>query len=112
DDDVRYTRYTNTYNGKNQLVCTNNGSEGYTTYYTYDLSGRLLEKKRSDGAYIKTAYDEKNLTTGVTYSFGGLTETASYTYNLGKDNALYETYFTDGGGVGTISRMFSEIYAK
>ena len=112
DSDAQYARYTHSYNSKNQLMYTNNGSEGLQTYYTYDLSGRLIEKSRSDGAYIRTAFDTRNLTTGVTYSFGGLTEKATYSYDLTKDNALSETTFTDNSKFGieydALGRVTSE----
>lgn len=64
--------------------------------YTYDLSGRIIEMYRNDGSYIRTNYDERNLTTGVDYSFAGAKASVSYSYNKNMDNALEQTMFTNG----------------
>lgn len=40
--DVQQARYTFTYDWQNRLARVANSSEGYTTYYTYDLSDRTL----------------------------------------------------------------------
>ena len=38
----------------------------------------------------------KNLTTGLKYSFGGITESFDFIYDQSKDNAPYQATFTDG----------------
>ncbi|MBO7319994.1 MAG: RHS repeat-associated core domain-containing protein [Clostridia bacterium] len=37
----------------------------------------------------------KNLSTGIDYSFGGITESIDFTYDQSKDNAPYKAIFTD-----------------
>ena len=88
--------YSWKYNAANQISALIDSSEGRTYNYIYDLSGRLIEMNRDDGAYIRTSYDTKNLSTGIEYSFGGVKEAFGYTYNESKDNAPSNTVFSDG----------------
>ena len=87
--------YSWTYNGNNQVASYVDVPDGKVYNYTYDLSGRLTEMNRNDGAYIRTSYDTKNLSTGIDYSFGGTTEKITYTYNESKDNAPANASFNN-----------------
>lgn len=92
-------RYNWAFNAANQTARAYDSSENLVYNYSYDLSGRPIEMYRNDGSYIRTKYDAKNLTTGVEYKFGGLTEKMFYEYNNSMDNAPEKTTLTNNDWV-------------
>ena len=96
--------YTWEYDSKGNVSSyTENGNTDKAMLYTYDLSGRLIQSMVRDGsAYIRSSYDEKNLTTGINYKFGGTTGSMTYTYDESMDNAPTASNF--GSSIRTKSQ--------
>ena len=110
-------QYKWTYNGANQTASAYDSSENRTYHYNYDLSGRLIEVARDDGAYIRTSYSDKNLSTGISYKYGGTEENVSFIYNEAMDNAQEKATFTNGSsymsGYDALGRsVMNAIYAN
>ena len=87
--------YSWVYDARGNVAKFSDEVEDKTYTYTYDLSNRLIQSYRSDNAYLRQSFNAENLTSSVSFGFGGTTGSAVYTYNNTKDNAPAQVKFAD-----------------
>ncbi|HEX3016256.1 MAG TPA: DNRLRE domain-containing protein [Caproicibacter sp.] len=98
------TAYQYSYDARGNLAVSSDLLSGTNTRYSYDLSDRLLKRTVSDGSSIEYSYDNMDRSTGTSYTFAGLTKSASYSYKA--DNRKGDVrLLTDG----TITRNYDSL---
>ena len=72
--------FTNVYDHYGNIAVQKDERTQLETHYQYDLTGRLLESRSTDGLKVKVAYDEKNRVAQKQYRVDGTGHQTRYLY--------------------------------
>ena len=72
--------FTNVYDHYGNIAVHKDERTQLETHYQYDLIGRLLESRSTDGLKVKVAYDEKNRVAQKQYRVDGIGHQTRYLY--------------------------------
>ena len=102
-------KFEYTYDKLGNLVRHNNLVNNTTTKYAYDLIGRILNVKSSNGTSLFYKYDQYNRTNFIKYIVGGKSVSLKYVFGLGAAQNPDFLYGIQQNGTDIISYSYDKL---